>query len=92
VEPQQEYYQFAGRTYPVLFTGEALDQSGGASGELLDDPASEALFEELARWGGPVVYRDTRGRRVVVGAKVRMSEGAGARVTQVQVQMRRIDA
>lgn len=92
IAPDQRYYQFAGAALPTLFTGEARSHAITCSAEVHDDATAEAAFEALADWGGPVIYRDVRGHRVLVGAKVKMSEGAGPRITRVDVEMRRISA
>jgi len=92
VTPDQRYYQFAGRHHPVMFSGAARAHTIACSADLHDDPAAETAFEALADHGGPVIYRDMRGRVVKVGAKVKMSEGAGPRITRVDVEMRRISA
>ncbi|MDY0087586.1 MAG: fibronectin type III domain-containing protein [Coriobacteriia bacterium] len=89
---EAEHYAFAGRTWPVLFTGRGRDARPACSGDLYRDPDGEADFEALMLWGGPVVYRDIRGRRLDVSAKVRMSESAGPdRIVRVDVEMRRIE-
>ncbi|MHB1323996.1 MAG: fibronectin type III domain-containing protein [Coriobacteriia bacterium] len=92
VNPDQRYYQFAGAKHATLFTGEARSHAITCSAEIFDDATMEAAFEALADFGGPVIYRDIRGHRVLVGATVKMSEGAGPRITRVDVEMRRISA
>jgi hypothetical protein len=88
--PEQEYYECDGRKYPLMFTGTGRDEAGGVTGELFDDPDAEDAFRALADWGREVIYRSVRGQRYPVGIPgVRLAEGAGPRVTAVQVEMRR---
>jgi hypothetical protein len=89
VTPEQRYYQTAGRAFPLLVTGEALDETVSVSGDVWEDSAEEAAFDALARYGGEVMYRDMRGRRFVGGALVGLSEGSGPRIVKVTVEMRR---
>lgn len=91
-EVETEHFSFAGRQWPVLFTGPSRDERPACSGELYRDPQGEEAFRALMLWGGPVVYRDIRGRRLDVSARVRMSENAGPdRIVRVDVDMRRVE-
>jgi len=59
---QSQSHRFAGRKYPVMFTGEAVEDSTSVSGFLEEDADAE-VARAVLEWSGPVCYRDPRGRR-----------------------------
>ena len=89
VIPEQRYYKMAGRAYPLLVTGEGIDESVSVSGDVYEDSQEEAAFDALARYGGEVMYRDMRGRRFAGGCTVNTSEGAGPRIVRVSAETKR---
>jgi hypothetical protein len=57
-------YNFAGRTKPVLFLGEATGLVVDVAGLLDDESSTPAEWERLAQTGGVVLLRDPLGRRI----------------------------
>ena len=87
---EQEYADYVGRDYPVLYTGPRLSLAMTVSGDVTSDASRQAL-RALGRWPGPAVYRDRYGERWPVGVRVSGTEGA-PRVTHVTLELTAVDA
>lgn len=57
-------YQFAGRSKPVMFLGEATTLVADVGGLLDDESSPPAEWEHLAQTAGVVLLRDPLGRQI----------------------------
>lgn len=60
----KQTYSFAGRAWPVEFSGESLSQTVAVKGTITGDPTSWADIEAFALTPRIVLWRDPSGRRV----------------------------